>query len=161
MTAYQIVAECAHVTVDTPQGPTVMLLYKGAVISDSAPQLRHLLDNGFVVKVGGDETGGLDSAGIPAGAYDAEVPSGLTTTPVEKTEEQKRVEAEADAKAKADAEVAERRAAAQAKLPADGSAPHANAGEPVWVEYAVKQGVDRNEAQAAGKEELRKLFANK
>lgn len=54
-----------------------------------------------------------------------------------------------------------RRAEARAKLPADGSAPHANAGEPVWVEYAVKEGVDRAEAEKAGKDELRKLFANK
>ena len=63
---YQVVAECAHATVDGPYGRMVQLLYKGALIPGDAPQLQHLLKNGFVVKVGDDETGGVDAAGIPS-----------------------------------------------------------------------------------------------
>lgn len=43
-------------------------------------------------------------------------------------------------KAKADAELADKRAAAKAKLPADGSAPHGNASKDVWVEYLAGKG---------------------
>ncbi len=49
------------------------------------------------------------------------------------------------------------------KQNADGTyvAPHANAGEDVWVEYAVAQGTDRGEAEKAGRDELKRLFADK
>lgn len=40
----------------------------------------------------------------------------------------------------ADPELETRRAEARTKLPADGSAPHHNAGQAVWVEYLVAQG---------------------
>lgn len=52
-----------------------------------------------------------------------------------------------------------KQAEARSKLPVDGSAPHANAGEDVWIEYAVKQGLDRTEAAKAGKAELKKVLA--
>lgn len=47
------------------------------------------------------------------------------------------------------------RAAARAKLPADGSPPHGNASHEVWVEFAVAQGMDRAEAEKATSDELR------
>ncbi len=59
----------------------------------------------------------------------------------------------------ADVEVERKRAEAKAKLPVDGSAPDGRASEAVWVEYAVTQGLDRSEAEKAGKDELRKLLA--
>lgn len=145
MTAYQVVAECAHATVRTPYGKAVTLLLKGAIVPADAPQLKHLLEIGSVVEVGADETGGVDAAGIPSGAYTADVPSGLTTTPVEKSPEQVQADAESTAKSKADTEVAERRTAAKAKLPADGSAPHGNAAKDVWVEYLAAKGYDYDE----------------
>lgn len=46
------------------------------------------------------------------------------------------------------------RTAAKAKLPTDGTAPHANAGKDVWVEYAVAKGMDRGEAEKADKADL-------
>ena len=58
-------------------------------------------------------------------------------------------------------ELETKRAEARAKLPADGSPPKATHGEDVWIEYAVKQGIDRGEAEKAGKDELRKLLTSK
>ena len=159
MTHYQVVAECAHATVTTPFGRSVMLLMKGAFVPADAPQLQHLLDNGFVAKVGDGETGGVDAAGIPAAAYDADVPAGVTTTPVEKSAEQKRAEVEANEKAKADVELAEKRAAAKAKLPADGSVPDGRASKDVFVEYLAARGYGYgyDELARQDKDELVKL----
>lgn len=53
-----------------------------------------------------------------------------------------------------DPEVEAKRAAARAKLPGDGSAPDGRAGEDVWREYAVKQGMDRVEVEKASKADL-------
>lgn len=142
---YQVVAECAHATVDGPAGRMVQLLLKGALVPASAPQLRHLLDNGFVVAVGDEATGGVDASGIPSGAYDASVPQGLTTTPVEKSEEQRKAEANAAEKATVEAEVADGRSAAKAKLPEDGSAPDGRAAKDVRVEWLAGQGHDYDE----------------
>ncbi len=44
--------------------------------------------------------------------------------------------------------------AARAKLPADGSAPAEYAAKAVWVEFAVRNGVDRASAEAATKAAL-------
>lgn len=143
---YQVVAECAHATVNTAQGPMIVLLMKGAMVPADAPQLQHLLDNGFVAEVGSAETGGVDAAGIPAGAYTVEVPPGVTTTPVENSPGRN-----------ADAEVAEKRAAAKAKLPTDGSAPDGRASKDVWVEYLVSKGSNYDDVVAADKAELQKL----
>lgn len=139
---YQVVAECAHVTVSTPSGRMQILQVKGALVPADAPELERLLDLGYVAEVGGDETGGVDAAGIPAGAYTADVPVAVTTTPVDRSQEQVKADVESAEKAKADAEVADRRAAAKAKLPADGSAPHGNASKDVWVEYLAVRGYD-------------------
>lgn len=150
---YQVVAECAHVTVNGPSGRFVNLLLKGALVPADAPELKRLLELGYVAKVGGEETGGVDASGIPAGAYDAEVPAAITSTPVAKTEEQK---AAAD-KAKADAEVAEKRAAAKAKLPEGGAMPDGRAGQPVWVEYLVAKGSNYDDVKDVDKAELIEL----
>lgn len=51
-----------------------------------------------------------------------------------------------------------RRAEARAKLAELGGAPDGRSSEAVWVEYAVSQGLDRGEAEKAGKDELRKAL---
>lgn len=154
---YQVVAECAHATVDSPYGRVVQLLMKGALVPADAPELERLLDIGFVAKVGDDETGGVDAAGVPAGAYTTDVPASITSTPVEKTEEQRRAQQEAADKAKADAEVDEKRAAAKAKLPDGGAMPDGRAGQPVWVEYLVARGSNYDDVKDVDKAELQEL----
>jgi hypothetical protein len=158
-TQYQVVAECAHVTVNTPSGRMLTLLLKGALAPADAPELERLLDLGYVAKVGVDETGGVDAAGIPSGAYTSDVPASVTSTPVPKSEAQVKADAEAADKAKADAEVAERRAAAKAKLPEDGSVPDGRAGKDVFVEYLAGKGYDYDELIKQEKPELQKLAA--
>lgn len=157
MATYQVVAECAHASVNTPMGKTVVLLYKGALVPEDAPQLQHLLEIGSVVRVDQDETGGVNADGVPSGAIDGSVPPGVTSTPVEKSEEQKRAEAVADAKSKADPETAERRAAARAKLPEDGSVPDGRAGKDVFVEFLAGKGYDYDELVKQDKPELVEL----
>lgn len=159
MTQYQVVGECAHATVNNPlHGRIRQLLLKGAIVPADAPELKHLLSIGLVAKVDDDETGGLNADGVPAGALTTQVPSGVTTTPVEVESpdpEATEPPSEADvAQAKADADLAQARAAARAKLPEDGSAPHANAGQPVWVEYLAARGYDYDELAKQDKPDL-------
>lgn len=154
---YQVVAECAHVTVSGPTGRIVNLLLKGALVPADAPELARLLELGYVARVGGQETGGVDAAGVPAGAYTTDVPASITSTPVEKTAAQQQADAEATAKAKADADLEEKRAAAKAKLPADGSAPDGRLAQPVWVEYLVSRGSNYDDVQGVDKAELIEL----
>jgi hypothetical protein len=158
---YQVVAECAHVTVNGPSGRAVNLLLKGALVPADAPELERLIDIGYVAKVGGEEKGGVDASGIPAGAYDTDVPAAITSTPVQKTGAQLEAEREAADKEKADAEIANRRAAAKAKLPSDGSAPDGRAAQPVWVEYLASKGYDYAELTKQDRTELQKLAAQK
>lgn len=136
---YQVVGECAYVTVDTAVGRAKTLLYKGAPVSADAPELQHLLAAELVAQVGGDVGPGVNAAGElgPAEPPPVVTPSGDVVDP----------------------EVEVRRAEAKAKLPADGSAPDGRASAEVWIEYAVAQGLDRGEATKAGKDELRKALA--
>lgn len=150
---YQVVAECAYVTVDAVTGRATQLLLKGALVPGDAPELERLVRDKYVAKVGGDETGGVDAAGVPAAAYNSDVPASLTSTPAKSTEQQT---AEAAA-AKADAELADRRAAAQAKLPEGGAMPDGRAGKDVWVEYLVAKGSRYEDVAAADRDELMKL----
>jgi hypothetical protein len=156
-TTYQVVAECAHVTLSTPTGRMNVLLLKGALVPADAPELERLLDLGYVAKVGGEETGGVDASGIPAGAYTSDVPAAVTSTPVEKSAEQRKADAEAAEKFKADADVADKRAAAKAKLPADGSAPDGRASKDVWVEYLAGNGYSYDELIKQDKADLVEL----
>jgi hypothetical protein len=143
MTTYQVIAECAHATVNDPlYGRTMQLLLKGALIPDGTPELPHLLAVGMVAPVHG-ETGGLNADGVPSAALGVQVPAGVTSTPVEVTDEQRQAaeQARADAEqATADAEVEARRAAARAKLPEGGALPDGRASKDVWVEWLVAAG---------------------
>lgn len=140
----QIVGECAYVTQDTAAGRAKMLLMKGAVVSADVPEAKHLLSAGLAARVGGDASPGLDAAGEPVLDPDA---AGTGKAAAEQVED------DPDAKAAAEAEA--KREAARAKLPADGSAPHHNAGEDVWREYAVSKGMDRAEVEKASKDDLK------
>lgn len=161
MTVYQIVAECAHVTVNDPlHGRTLQLLGKGALVPADAPELQRLLSIGYVAAVGDEETGGLNADGVPAGALQVEVPPGVTSTPVEVSEEQRQSaeKALADAEqAKTDAAVEERRAAARAKLPEGGAMPDGRAGKDVWVEWLVANGSRYEDVATADKADLIEL----
>lgn len=152
---YQVIAECAYVKTSDAAGVSWRLFEKGALIyGDNTPNLQHLLDNGYVAKVGGEATGGVDANGIPSGAYTSDVPAATTSTPVEKSEEQRKADAAADEKFRADAEVVDKRAKAAAKLPEDGSAPKGTAGQDVFVEYLAKRGYSYDELVKQDKSEL-------
>ena len=154
---YQVVAECAHVTLDGPSGRFVTLLLKGAPVPANAPEVERLVGDGYLAKVDDAEIGGVDAAGIPAGAYATDVPASITSTPVEKSAEQRRADAEAAEKAKADADVEKKRADAKAKLPDGGAMPDGRAGQPVWVEYLVANGSKYDDVKDADKAELQEL----
>ncbi len=156
---YQVVAECAYVKTSDASGVSWRLLEKGALFFGNTPNLQHLLDNGYAAKVGGEATGGVDASGVPSGAYTVDVPPGVTSTPVEKSEELRRAEAEAEANYRAAADLAEKRAAAKAKLPEDGSEPDGRAGQAVWVEYLLVKHPDRqyDDLKDVTKADLQKL----
>lgn len=160
---YQIVGECAYVSNDTPSGRTRILMYKGALVPGNAPELQHLLSTGLVVKVGGEETGGVNADGLTtaeaeqvdgdAPRRDADgvlTPSAASADPVPALSPSRTTTGDSDS---TDA----RRAAARAKLPADGSAPDGRASKDVWVEYHVAQGGSYDDLVKQDKAELVKL----
>ena len=142
MDTYQLTAECAYVTADTAYGRAKTLVYKGAIILGNAPELRHLLSSGMVVKVSDDAgiglnaEGGLGPAETPSAPPDGEA-GRRATEPVD--------------------EVETKRAEARAKLSSDGSAPDGRAAQPVLVEYLVAKGYDYDAIKAAEKPELIEL----
>lgn len=148
MATYQVIAECAHVTVDGG----LRLVYKGAPVPDGQDpaRLQHLIDSKLVKEVDFETTVLAPNAAIVpeenATKGGARIgPDGQVKPPVEKV-------------AKSAAEV--KQAAAKAKLPADGSPPHHNAGDDVLVEYLVVKGYSRTEAEKADRNELRKLVGD-
>ncbi len=160
---YQVVGECAHVnTVGLGGVQAVQLIYKGAPVPEGIDpeRLKHLLRQGLVAKVDGEPiapNAAIEqdpNTGDPLRPTQGEAAGGDGTHPTVSDDER-----QAQRKAAEDNDAAEqKRAAARAKLPADGSAPHHNAAPEVWVEYAVKQGLDRAEAEKASKEDLRKAL---
>ncbi len=162
---YQVVAECAHVLVTDHSGvKATHLLYKGAFLPEEvdADRLKFLIDGGFVAEEG-------ETPVAPNAAVDQDPRTGADSVSTEKLRGQSdeqieaaRREAEEKAKAdsdaaKADQELAEKRAAAQAKLPPDGSLPDGRLGQPVWVEFLVKSGSSYDDVRDAEKDELIKL----
>ncbi|MET8278270.1 hypothetical protein [Micromonospora sp. NPDC005174] len=156
---YQVVAECAHVTTSTTGVRSQVLLYKGAFLPDDVEpeRLTFLLDGGFVAEEG-------DTPVAPNAAVEQDPRSGAdSVTPDvlrgEKPAEDERPSSDVSEQVAAvaidegsidkaavapgvDPEVEQKRAAARAKLPADGSAPKSSHGIDVWVEYLVGQGYD-------------------
>ncbi len=164
---YQVIGECAHVRVVGIGGvQAVQLFYKGAFLPDGVDEarLKHLVDSKLVAKVDGEPI--APNAAIeqdPNSGKSYEEAFGDATTsgdagdgthPVV-TEEQRQ---EQRAATEENTETERKRAAARAKLPADGSAPDGRASQEVWVEFAVARGLDRTEAEKASKEDLRKAL---
>lgn len=139
MPRYQVVGECAHVVVTDLSGVSSMtLLYKGAFLPEGVDpdRLKHLLASRLVAEV-------VDEPIAPNAAIDQDPQVGippLVDPDVDPTVETKR-------------------AAARLKLAEAGGTPDGRHGDDVWVEYAVAQGLDYDEARKAGKEELRKVLA--
>lgn len=139
---YQVVGECAHVVLPDASGVSSMqLLYKGAPVPEDAEpeRLKHLIDSGLVAEV--DETPIAPNAAV---AQDGNVGIPPLNPP---------------APSGADPDELARQAEAAAKLDEIGGTPDGRHSADVWVEYAVRQGLDRAEAQKAGKDELRKVLA--
>jgi hypothetical protein len=44
---YQVIAECAHVTLDGPSGRFNTLLLKGALVPGDAPEVERLVRDGY------------------------------------------------------------------------------------------------------------------
>jgi hypothetical protein len=160
---YQIVGECAYVSNDTPSGRTRILMYKGALVPPNAPELQHLLSTGLVVKVGGEETGGVNADGITtveAEQLDDDVTrrdsDGVLTSPASSGEPNTGLTTSTTGSTAGDSTDA-KRAAARAKLPDDGSAPDGRASKDVWVEYHVIQGGNYDDLVKQDKAELVKL----
>ncbi|MEV0214288.1 hypothetical protein [Micromonospora sp. NPDC050695] len=133
-------------------------LYRGGLLDPEtvdADDRKRLIDEGFldvVVRKGESfvlaEDTDTGDKGDPVTVGDAglvpksETDNGTVNTPTEPV---------------ADPELETRRAAARAKLPADGSAPKSSHGQDVWVEYHVAQGGNYDDLAKQDKAELIKL----
>ncbi len=137
---YRVTGAFVQVTSAGPTGEQKVALYQGAILPGDVPadEIRHHLSVNMIEQVGADE-------GATTGPLEAVLPPSLVQP------------APAVPGVSAEAEDPER-AKAREKLPADGSAPHRNAAEAVWVEFAVARGHSLADARAAGKDELVKLL---
>ncbi|WP_045740875.1 hypothetical protein [Actinoplanes rectilineatus] len=173
---YQVVGECAHVEVQELGGTRSMqMLYKGAPVPAgvSADRLKHLLDNGLIAEMGAtpiapnaavqqDPARGLDA--VTVDVLRGGKPEEPRTDPAlgaadrirETVTDQGAID-KATEPSKADQELAEKRAAARAKLPDGGAEPDGRAGQAVWVEYLVGRGQDYDAVKDADKADLIKL----
>lgn len=145
---YQVTAEAVFATVDTVVGKTRIIVYKGGLLAADAPEIEHLVASNMVQRVTVGDAAVSTGLNADGGLGEATPPEEPPAPPIHTPADMAAV----------DAETERRRAEARAKLPVDGSAPDGRAGEEVWVEYAVTQGLDRDEATKAGKAELRKAL---
>ena len=155
---YQLVSECAYVTVNTAMGRAKTLLLKGALVDGDAPEVGHLLATGHIVKVGGDETGGLNADGVTlaeaTGKVEPPGSSGGQQPAVQETASDGTGLDDKSPEDKAAAEVAERRRVAQEKLDGMDGAPDGRASKDVLVEYLVRQGGSYGDLVKADKPDL-------
>ena len=182
MSAYQVIAECAHVQVTDHSGVLAThLLYKGAYLPEEvAPErLKFLIDGGFVAKVGQnpiapnaaveqDAARGLDSvttevlrgekAEAPRTDPTLEAAKQVTTAVTEEGNIAKA--SEAPRPASGDSETDARQADARAKLAQTGGVPDGRSSDAVMVEYLVGQGYERAEVEKADRAELKNLVAS-
>jgi hypothetical protein len=136
---YQVTGHCAHVKTRDDAGQwTTVLLPRLAMVPDDTPAetIKHLLSVNLIGQIGG---------GNPAAdtQVDGQDPDGTSTTSPE-------VAAAEDPE----------RATARAKLPADGSMPHHNSGQPVWVEWLALRGYDYEALKGQEKPDLVELAKN-
>jgi hypothetical protein len=124
---YKVVGACALITQDTVGGPMKCTLYRGVLVGPGAKpeEIRHNLEMGLLAPVA--------AATVESAAEDVE-PS-APEVPGESGESGDGDDSAVD-------------------LPADGSAPKPAANKATWVEYAVSQGMDRDEAAKASKKDL-------
>lgn len=150
MSQYQVVGHCAHIKTRDDSGQWLtMLLPKGALLPADVPRDRidHLLSVALIEQVGaaGPAIPGAAVPAVTAQPSPSEVPDlggaagdPPTTTPFNDPE----------------------RVAARAKVPADGSLPHHNAGQPVWVEFLAAKGYDYDALKGQDKPDLVELAKN-
>jgi hypothetical protein len=144
MTTYQVTGQCAHVTTQGIDGSKRSeLLYKGSIVPESATaaEIKHLLSLNLISAVGGEPLGTHEVGAVAGG----EVRTGLDGNPVQ-SKEPGVGEPLTDNEQKSAAELEQKRAAARAKLPEDGSEPDGRAGQAVWVEYLLAKHPDRQYA---------------
>ncbi|MCX5066653.1 hypothetical protein OOJ91_12265 [Micromonospora lupini] len=159
---YQLVGECAYISTNTALGRAKVLMHKGALVPDDAPELKHLLSIGMAARVGGDETGGVNAAGEPAAVADGIVvpaPDGSRAlAPAEPEQDTPADDApvgEQSDEDKSAADTAERRRVAREKLAAlGGKTPDGRQSADVLVEYLVAQGGSYDDLARAEKPDL-------
>ncbi len=149
---YQVVTECAYVTQQTTAGKATILMMKGSLVPADSPSLKHLLDNGFVVKVGGDETGGLNADGVTLAEANADDKSKQDTANETEAQDDGGKDDESPVE---DAAVTDRRNTAREKLSKlGGKVPDGRQGDDVLVEYLVGRGYRYEDISKADKAEL-------
>lgn len=160
MTSYQIVGDCAHVTTMTAGGRARVLLYKPAMVPGDVPaaEIKHLLSVGLIEEVGkvAEQPRSDEPEPATAKVVDPDQPAHVVSEvvtgggdPVDGED------ADGDSGSDgADGDTNDGDDAVGAEPPADGSAPPQNASKAAWVEYAVSQGMDRDEANKASKKDL-------
>jgi hypothetical protein len=156
---YVVTGHIATFDTDAGQGRMRVTFYKGQRVPEDAPkdQVEHHLDVNLIAEVPGSEPAGLDSAGqvvVGDQRTDGGKPGEQVPVPTGSLPEADQAAAD---KAKADAELAEKRAAAKAKLPEGGAMPDGRAGQPVWVEYLVAKGSNYDDVKDVDKAELIEL----
>lgn len=143
---YQVLTACVVVPAITSDGEQIHTVYQSGVFEANPAHYRivHNVESGYILELGAKAVPGVDGAGVPvvddkrADGTDTGAPVELNDPGVVNEEQQAR-------------------SSAAAKLPEDGSAPDGRAGKDVWVEYLVRKGYDRGEAEKQDKAELMKL----
>jgi hypothetical protein len=152
MTSRKALQGVAPLTLVIPDGGAGQYVYARHLLEADRideESAQRLVDEGFLRWVSVDENG-LITPLDEAGKADKAAPKETGGTPAQAASQAgDPVEAN---------EVLQRRAAAAAKLPADGSAPDGRAATEVWVEYAVRQGYDRETVEKSSKDDIRALF---
>jgi hypothetical protein len=179
MARYQVVAEmAAHVEVQELGGRSVQTFYQGHYLPDGVPaeRIKDLLGKGVIAEEGveplapnasvdQDPARGLES--VTTEVLQGEKPEKPRQDPTleaaekvaEVVTEEGRIDkaAENPRQASTDGELEQKRAAARAKLPADGSEPDGRAGQAVWVEFMVSKGSNYDDVKDATKADLQRL----
>lgn len=153
---YQVVGPLGQFTTMSPTGKARLYFYRGAMVPQDAPQpeIDHHLSVGLIAEVGDDPYR------TPVDGNGVDTPVGEPTGGDERSSGDGDSGHQDDSKDDANSDVEAKRAAARAKLPADGSAPAGNASHEVWVEYAVAKGYDRAEVEKSSRDDLKALFKN-
>jgi hypothetical protein len=139
-------------------------VYRGSVIEPSRvnrDDVERLVSEGYLEWVTPDGEGWKRAEESPDGDAGESVSVGVVAldSPADPDDDPGTVNSAAGSPtgAEVDPEVAQKRADARGKLPADGSMPKAQHGQDVWVEYLVAQGSAYEDVAKADKDELIRL----